>query len=102
MPISWTELAVYTLKELMDNFWELKEVSLNYINKNPTLQDKTIETAKTVIDYYNGVRHKLNRLKIEIYNYNKRLGIYYNLEKSKKISKQKNKGFLFMIILQKK
>lgn len=74
--IVWTSLAVSTMSELIDNLWELKNEAQSYLNKYRTnkiqANSNIVEIANKTIDYYSSVRHKLNRLKTEIFNYNRR------------------------------
>lgn len=74
--IVWTSLAVSTMSELIDNLWELKNEAQSYLNKCRTnkiqANSNIVEIANKTIDYYSLVRHKLNRLKTEIFNYNRR------------------------------
>lgn len=70
--ITWSNLAVSTMSELIDNLWELKNEAQNYLNKCKTkkvqAEPSIVGIANKTIDYYNSVRHKLNRLKTEIFN----------------------------------
>lgn len=76
VPISWTSLAASTMSELMDNLWELKEKANNFLHsvrmKRVSENENMEEIANKTINYYNSIRCKLNRLKTEIYNYNRR------------------------------
>lgn len=71
-PITWSKLAISTMNELINNLWELKDACEIFLKKNKNIQPQTAATANNIISYYETVRRKLNRLKTEIYNYNRR------------------------------
>lgn len=69
--LNWTDLGIDTIKELMDNLWELKDAAQSFLNKNPRNQNLT-DYANKIINYYSGIKSKLLELKSEIDNYNKK------------------------------
>lgn len=74
--LKWNDLAASTMDELMNNLWELKEDAKKFLvdirMKRKKSTRKNILIAIKAIEYYNNIRHKLNRLKTEIFEYNKR------------------------------
>lgn len=72
VPITWSKLAVATMNELINNLWELKDACETFLKKNKNSHSQATITANNIISYYETIRRKLNRLKIEIYNYNRK------------------------------
>lgn len=68
VPITWSKLAVATMNELINNLWELKDACETFLKKNKNPHSQATITANNIISYYETIRRKLNRLKIEIYN----------------------------------
>lgn len=56
-PLRWSNLSISTMNELINNFWELKELSKKYIKNNPC--GKSVITAKKVIAIYEIIKTKL-------------------------------------------